>query len=541
MSASRAFLNAFNERALVPDELFDWDEYASRLFRYHHYESYYQNTIYSTLSTYAQQHKNKYGLYQHTRGVYNPVARQNNLLVSSIYGGSIDFEHMTGGAIPLVFDNAALEEALRNVFIWSRFNELKSLYVRWGANLGDVALKIVDDRQAQKVRMEILHPGKIRDAEFDSVGNVKAVTIEYERDEETPPGQPTRFGILSAVSTPKTYLYTERITQEKFETFKDGEPFAYYNDANGNPTPAWDNEYGFVPLVIANHKETGLRWGANSFHNVTRKIDEVNDFASLLNDQVRKSVNVLWYFAGVRQASQLEASSSVRDEVPAIYGPPESQPHAMIANLPIDQALAALQEMLSELERDMPELALQRIRESTGAQTAPGVRAQYSDAIGRITEARGNYDAALVRGLQMAVSVGGYNRYDGFAGFDLNSYDAGELDFYIKDRPVIGDSLSVTERLTVLGSVGDKPAAIQKLILKELDFSADEIDEVITDIETEKQANMQQAQAQQNANGAANTDPNAAAADDAAIEDIWTRVGLPTRTPANVPAVEAAA
>lgn len=497
MNAIRAGVNTYRREYLVPLEQYDWDDYYARLFRYYHYETYFLNTVYTSLINYATTHKNKEGLYRSTRGIYNPVSRQNDLLASYVYGGAIDMERLESGAIPVTTDNEALVPALTNVMKWSKWGENKTLYVRWGARLGDVGLWVVDDRERQKVRLEVVHPAKIREVELDDVGNVKAAILEYERTDTTPVDdlQPGRENVRAE----KSYVYTLKVNKERFQTFKDGELYPFYNDANGNPLAEWDNEYGFVPLVMAHHKQTGLRYGANSFHNALRKIDEINDAASLINDQVRKSVNVIWWAAGVRQRSELTATTedtdgnARKDAVPMIYAPDGSQPHAMIANLPIDQALGNLREMLMELERDMPELALQRIREAGGTMTAPGVRSGYSDAIGRIEEARGLYDDAMTRALQMAVSMGGYNRYEGFESFNLDSYDSGDLDFYIKERPVIADQLTKLERVNMLQGASSASPAFQKLILKELEFDDQTIEETLAKAEAEKQAQTQNA------------------------------------------------
>lgn len=495
-----AFSNTYNGRSLVPSEEFGWDIYQSRLQRYYTNAAYYNATVYSTLNRYWAVQQNTLGLYRHTRSIYNPVQRQNDLLVSYVYGGSLDIEDLSSGAIPIAPNNPSVIEAIKKTFISSRWGELKSLYIRWGAQFGDVALKLIDDRLKQKVRIEVLNPSKIREATFDAVGNITSVSIEYQKLEDSPLPQPGLSGLFNF--NPKAlrwYVYTEMIDlvngQTRFRTFKDGQPFAYYADEAGAMVDTWYESWGFVPMVLASHKDVGLRWGASSFHGSLRKMDEINDFASHLNDQVRKSVNALWYFAGVQAQADLVTNdgTQTRDQTPAIYGPEGSQPFAMIGNLPIDQALNVLAKMIEELEKDLPELALQDIRHATRAMTAPGVRAGYSDAIGRIQEARGNYDQALVRALQMAITIGGNNGYEGYAGFTLDSYGRGDLDFSIKDRPVIDDSLALSEELTSLAAVGAQPPAIQRLMLEKLSYSEKEIDSVVNAAEAQQQQQTRQA------------------------------------------------
>jgi hypothetical protein len=446
-----AGVRAYDPAALSPAEP-AWDAYASRLFRYGHYEQYYHNTVYSALEKGAALHRGREKLYKHIRAIYNPVARQNDLLVSLIYSGALDLEHLTGGAIPLWFDNPAAAPALRRILTDSRFGGLKSLYVRFGALYGDVGLKIVDEPSRSRVRVEVIHPALIREIAIDGGGEVESVTLEYARAD--PDGE--------------SYTYTETIDRKRFRTFKNGAPHAFHADLNGRRVSSWANPYGFVPFALAGHKPVGGVWSMNAFGHALRKIDEINDLASLLNDQVRKSVNTMWYFAGVRGSGELVAAVDDKDALPAIYAPPDSQPHPLIADAPLGDALAALRELLAEVERDMPELALQRIRENRGELSAPGVRAAFSDAIGRVADMRAGYDHALARALTMAVEIGGWRGYAGFEAFSLGSAARGDLALLIRDRPVIDESLSTVERLRALASLAGQPQDVQRLILREL-------------------------------------------------------------------------
>lgn len=489
MGAIRAGITAFREQNFVPLEQAEWDTPQARIgSRYPLYQSYYDNVAYSSINVQSRTLKEKYKLYKNIRGIYNPVARQNQLIVSHIYGGSIDVEHMTGGAIPIVTDNEAILDALRLIFKWSRFGEQKSLYVRWGALLGDVFLKVVDDRAKEKVMAEVIHPNHVYDATFDSVGNITAAIIQYTRNVEPDLDNARPSGLygfdIPTFKAKSSYLYTEKITKDKFETFRDGKPFAYYLDSAGKPVSEWDNEFGFVPLVMANHFNLGLKFGGNAYYNSLRKVDEVNHEASLLNDQIQKIIIPLLFASGVRDKKQIDVAAEKEDQYSIIYSPSkDAKLEAIVGQIDLEGALKNIQEMNRELERDMPELAFQSMRERNGDFTAPGIRAGYSDAIGRIVDARGNYDHALVRALQMAISIGGHNGYEGFESFSLDSYDRGDLDMYIKDRPVIADSLGLGEKLDKLSQVGSMQPSLQRLALKAMDYDEKTIEEVIADSE----------------------------------------------------------
>ena len=481
MVAARAAVQAWNAKNLLPiEDLGMWDTYEARLFRYYFYDLYYNNSAYSSIAAWVARMKFEKKLYKNIRSIYNPVQRLVDMYPAKIYGGALDLEKLTSGAIPIVGAGVALTNAIRQLWQWSNWGVNKSLFVRNGARYGDKVLKVVDESDKEKVRLEVLHPGKIKEVTRDAVGNVKAVTIEYQREEPSPPapfGQPPR-------KPTRTYVYTEKIDQERFQFFKNGTPWDYINGVEKGEFAEYENPYGFVPLVIGQHKDLGLQWGANAFHGQAEKIDELNDSASLLNDQERNTVKAFWYLAGVKSTKEITAESaqvdedgnSRRDVIDAIYGPAGSQPFPMVAPLNIEGALNNLQKMLDELERDMPELALHRLREQ-GQATAPGVRAVFSDASDRITEAAGNYNDTLVRAQQMAVSIGGFRRYRNFEPFDLESFDRGELEHTIKTRPMIEDQLSLKEEMDVLR---DNGAPIW-VVLEKLNYSKEVIDRVVND------------------------------------------------------------
>jgi len=458
----QAGASAWNDGSFAPTPDSDWNAYNARLMRYRMGWAYYNNTVYSNLDRYSALKKVNSSLYKHTRGVINPVARFADLRTSKVYGGSLDMETGTRGAIPIAQADDALLEAILQVWKWSVWGTQKTTYVRTGEINGDVFIKVVDDVAAQKVRMEVLAPEKVKYLEKDEVGNIKRIVIEYEVDAliAPEPGKPP--------PAKKTYLYTEEITKDEFTTRKDGELFGFFEDASGNLVSQWANPYGFVPVVHATPKDIGLIFGVTAYHAEVRKIDEINDAASMLNDQIRKIIQPIWYFAGVAKSADLTPKTANpepstgkenRDQMPAIYGPEGSQPFPMIAPIDIAAARGNIDSLIAELERSLPELALHHIRDG-GNLTAPGVKAAYSDAVERIIESRANYDDALVRAQQMAVSIGGFRGYDGFAGFDLNSYARGDLAHFIADRPVIEESMTVQERIQFLMTSGAPEKAV---------------------------------------------------------------------------------
>jgi hypothetical protein len=466
-SGFAAGYQAWNEEYFIPLEDYLYDSYKVRLARYWQFRLYADNTIFTTIQKYAESQKKARGLYRHIRSIYNPVSRLIDLEVAKVYGGNIDYANqLSGGAIPIVGADETLLEAIAQLFVWSNMGAAKNRFVREGATYGDSSWKVIDDKAAGKVRLEVLDPRKIADVKVDAVDNVKAIRIEYLRYDE---------------AAKKDYLYTEIIDQESFRTFKENKPFAYYEDGAGNMVDGWDNEYGFVPVRLAKHKDAGgdVTFGTTSFNTSLSKIDALNDLASNIHDAIRKNINPQWGIAGnfnIQNGAKITSPAEKKDEQPFVKFPEGATITPLVFALDLPGAIGALDKLIKEIEADMPQLALQRMRETGGNVSGVTIKNLYGDSSDRLLETQGNYDAAMVAAVQMGVTIGGHNGYRGFEAFDLDSYDAGDLEFTIKPRPIFSDELDKSQKITLTLQAADSPA--MRLVLAELGYNDEQIDEV---------------------------------------------------------------
>ncbi|MEO0594556.1 MAG: phage portal protein, partial [Chloroflexota bacterium] len=282
-------VSTYHAQDHVAEIEYEFTEYDTRVARYWHNRRYADNTIYDSLvNSYANTYKKQESLYKYIRGLRNPVGRLVQMEASKVFGGVIDYQDFQTGAIMLKGVDDTLTDAIRSVLQWSNFQTLKTLWVREGATMGDVALKIIDDTQRGKVRMEILDPRKIADVQFDDVGNVKKIIIAYQDYD---------------FEGKRWYDYMEVMTKEMIQTYKDGDLFAYTTNVNGQPIAEWDNPYGFVPVQFTPHVHTALGFGVTSFHHVRHKIDNMNDLATLIHDNVRKIVNAKFAITGAKPST----------------------------------------------------------------------------------------------------------------------------------------------------------------------------------------------------------------------------------------------
>ena len=514
---------------LTPQRDIPYGDYLQRRSRYMLAESYYYNTIYDNLNGFAPYLKSDERLYKFIRGIVNPVQQENDLIVSYTYKGTVDQDNPKKGALPLKYDDR-LEPAIKQVLKWSNLDQQLGTYVSNAALLGDAAWWVVDDPAKRRVRLELLDPARVKYVERDEVGNVKSAVIEYEKEEEPDVAryEPSKSGM--ELRKAKTYLYTLKVDQNKFQTFKDGEPFAFYNDADGNPVSEWDNIYGFVPLKLAYYTEGKDGWGRNSFFGTPRRqIDELNDQASLINDSIRNVVVPMLVAKGVASAAEISSTVADKDALRILYlSNPEGSIEPLSIPLDIGGASGNRDALERQLKANMPILSLADIREIGGNLSGTAIENMFGDAISVIENVRKNLDPAAAAVLQMALTMGGIQGYDGFQGITADSYDNGDLEITVANRAVIDDRLSKQERIQVFRDIKDMPTTIQRLTLEELDFGKDDIDEMLTELAAEKQANIAAAQQQQPPANGATSDPNAQADSERQMADVWAAIGLPS-------------
>ncbi len=487
----------YNVGDFIPQTWRGWDDYASRLSRYEIFEGYYHNLAYHKIMQYAQQIKVTESLYKHVRGVHNPSRRLTEGYVSKVFGGMLDTETGTKGAIPIEAENPQLIEAILKLWRASYWGQKKSLFVREGAMKGDVFLKIVDDIEKQQVRLEVVNPAKVKRVDKDSDGTITYIEFEYYiRDLET------GFNRLYRETIDKEWyrIHTRQdITVGGRHMGTEIIPFATHRNGRNEPVSEWANEYGFVPVVHIQHMDMGLLFGAPAIHGALQKINELNDLASIVNDGMRNQVQLPLVTMNAKVTTLDFGSDNSSNDDNSSDNPKKdtmkvlnlSGQNADIKTLaPTINVADALQNVINiehEIERDLPELSLHRIREG-GQLTAPGVRSAYDDAIARYTESRGNYDTGLVAGQQMAVAIGGMRGYDGYAGFNLLSRDNGDLEHQIGSRPVISDTLGLNEQINL--TLQAISANAPKTVFVKMGWSSEDADEIVASAENSRNASL---------------------------------------------------
>lgn len=453
----------YNVGDFIPQTHRGWDDYNARLGRYEILEGYYHNLAYHQVMMYAQQLKVTEQLGKHVRGVRNPKMRLVEAYVSKVMGGVLDTQRGKSDAIPLDIpeENEGIRDSILRIWRDSQWGQKKSLYVRYGAMKGDSFLKVVDDIDRQQIRIEPCDPAKVKRIETDADGTITYIEFEYYiRDMDS-----NGHGF--------NRLYREIITPEMFKIetrqnmYMNGvhigtmiEPYAAYRNGRNELVSEWANDYGFVPVVHVQHRDMGLTFGASASHGILHKINELNDLASILNDGMRLQVHLPLVFKNAKVTNADFGSDSSTNPTNQVDNPKKDTMRVLnitgqdtdviqlSPTIDIANGLQNIESIEVEIERDTPELTLHRLREG-GQLTAPGVRSAYDDAISKFAEARGNYDTGLVTAQKMALIMMDIRRYDGAPRvYARDLYDE-RINHSIGKRPIISDTLSLSEKLTI--------------------------------------------------------------------------------------------
>lgn len=426
------------------------DEFArltSRRMRYDVYWSAWENTLYdggqpgtSTLSPIPGLHawspalKAAHGLYRHSRGVFNVAHRLGELHASTLISGRLDPLAGDGRQVPSCFPildaTDPLRAAIAGLWTGSNFDATKTIWLRYGAVLGDAVLRIVDDERRGRVYLHPVHPKTLAWCQWDEFGHVTGYVIEERRPDPTK--GPPPLSMLDQTWPDVAYQETCEKTDGGllYRTFLNGRPYDW-----GHGDAEWTVPYDFVPLVTSQHLNVGLEWGLPEYAVAIRKDMESDDLGSKVDDAIRVLVHPAWVASGVT-AGDLKTASSERDDLNILtIRDPSGKVTPFVANYQIDAMSAHVQTVLASRNGDYPELRFDEIRSRSDASAAAIAEAR-KPAESKLQERRGPYLAALKRAMQMAVSVGGIRGYPGYEGFGPDSFASGALDFGVGDNPV---------------------------------------------------------------------------------------------------------
>ena len=418
-------------------------EEADRLAAYALLWSYYTNSAFDDLALW-QSYRARNRLYRQTRPIYNPARRLVDFYAGTVYQGRWTSrpQEMTqpNAAIPWATETPpALLDAIGQLYTWSNWASQKALMLRYGAALGDVLVIVADDPARGKVYLDTIWPGNVAAVTLNPAGDVTAYTLEY---------------AITDAATGQTYTYRREVDKDAIRTYRDDQPHAY----DGQPAEA-ENPYGFVPATWTMHTPTGGSHGEPALRNIA-KIDELNALAAHALDQAHRILEAPILITGdninaggitpSRNGPTTSSASAGRSPDPGDIKAITAAAGGDIKTTRLDpgEALEHIDHLLKEIEADHPEIGMYQQLRSMTQVSGPAADRLFGDVAALVTEARAQYDRSIVKLFQMAVAIAGWRVQAGawpaptaqqakFAGYNLDSYAAGDLDLDIQSRPLI--------------------------------------------------------------------------------------------------------
>ncbi|HEX2882422.1 MAG TPA: hypothetical protein VHO25_23035, partial [Polyangiaceae bacterium] len=364
-----------------------------------------------------------------------------------------------------------LKLAIAQFWQWSNWQSNNKLMVRYGGATGSCLVEVVDNTERGKITTAVRWPGLLADRAkddgpsliLDDVGNVKFYALEYEATDDKG----------------DTYTYRKEVSQESFVEYRDDKV-----------TVESPNPYGFVPAVWCKHVDEGWGmdgegvYGAPAISGSIGKIDELNGLAAHTHDHIDALIDspgIISSDGGVgrigEQANAIKASRSVAQDEFSTAGatsamrtlrrlllkaPKGAAWVPLTGNLQPEQAIPAMDHLLTEIEHDFPELGMYQELRKMSEVTGPGAARMMGDVYSRVLEVASNYDQQSIKLFQMAAAIGGFRYRENregwrlrteaqskFAPFNLDSYARGELNMAIMPRPLI--PMTEDDTITLIG------------------------------------------------------------------------------------------
>lgn len=265
--------------------------------------------------------------------------------------------------------------ARTQVFDWSDWRQRGVLYVHYGALFGVVGLRVADLRDRGQVQLSPCSPEQfmlIEAGQYDPAP-IMAFWLEQREGEDGP------------------VEYAEVITPEEVRTYWDGEPMGI----EGRPE-VYPNELGFVPFVETRHKETGDPLGECTYQNTIPMIDELNQLASYLGDNVNKNQEPQWAVFGAASTELTKSGDNVW-----FFDNPQARVEPIVPKLDIAGVLEFIDRIDQNVKNALPETAYDELKAKTQIATAT-LEIQLGSLVVKIMRCRPNYDQGLIDALRMA-------------------------------------------------------------------------------------------------------------------------------------------
>ncbi len=361
---------------------------------------------------YWEDYKRSNNLPKWIRPVYNPVQRAVDWYAGHLYRGTWteDGRSLPDGTpnlIPVPDDvwqaRPLVVEAAFQALTWSNFRSVLPALIARTQLLGSQFVEIHDDLsgppERRKVTAEVIPLWQVADIALNSRGDVKRYVLAYTTNDDR-----------------GSYAFRKEVDNQTTRWYRDDK--LERTDRHG---------YGFCPGVWVVSRLRGSRlFGVSLVASVLPKLDRINAIAAFVEARLARTLNEPRVFYGAN--GKLQVITETRPTTPGGTATVEAteggtrilhwngengRSDGLLGAMDFAGAEARMAAIVAEVESDLPEIVMDQELRGMSQVTGPGAEAMIGDVRARFDETMGNLDAALVKIMQMLVSIGCHRANNG--------------------------------------------------------------------------------------------------------------------------------
>jgi hypothetical protein len=364
----------------------------------------------------------------------NPANRSVEFFVNKIIPGVLP------ESLPIQTDNESIIDPIHQIWKWSNLNANKSPSVRWLSIYGDIFIHPTSNAEGSRVYHQFIEPQYVTNWSEDERGNITMSRIDIPLDE--------KGKTHTELWLPDTYFIWEH-------NLGASTPVKNLNGLIQTGDSIEDYGIDFVPFVHAKFRDIGEKRGIGAFTHCLDKIDEANRMATRLHQLLFRYNKAIWAVMANSVDSEgmplppptISADALTQEDDDIMRLPGTTSMDALIPDLKYQDALSILQDHMKEIEKDLPELAYYELVDQNLSGIA--MARALGGAVSRAEEARANYEQALIRADEMALTMG--VSLSIFSG--IGAFENGDFEHQFKHREIF--EVSATEKAAALKNLFD--------------------------------------------------------------------------------------
>lgn len=401
--------------------------------------------------------------------IRNPVNRSVEFYVAKVAAGKLE----------IITKNEKVKQAIEQFLKWSNFDSQKQISKRYLSLYGDLFWKVVNGDS--KIYSELIEPKNVTSFTSDSRGYLASIRIDINIQED-------------GIDKTYTEFWQKDDTGGYFASWVHTQGRNVALEQLGDPREmATLNELGinFIPILHIKFRDIGNERGSSCVLHCLDKIDEANRQATRLHSLLYSYNNPVMVISAnsldkdgrpmaAPRPKSLNANNSETDiemkDKKILYLNGMATVNNLIPDLNYGDALKILQDMMLEIENDLPELSYYSLKDSNAS--GKSLKIQLGAAVDRANEANDNFIQGLIRMNEMALTLGSNANLF----FNLGSYENGDFTHSIKTDDMF--PMDIFDRATTVKSFVDAGMPLADA-MKFADFTQEEIDSVSENKKTE--------------------------------------------------------